>query len=67
MSKLKEPVSVPNMEELVPEWVREMHAYRNQHGFYRPEDVFRVLGDPGKRVEIPMVDDLAAAKIVDGK
>lgn len=58
----EKPDSTSNMEELVPEWVKEMHAYRNQHGFYRPADVFRVLGDPQKRVEVPVADELAAAK-----
>ena len=64
----EEPARVPSMEELVPEWVREMHAYRNKHGFYRPEDVFRVLGDPQKRVEIPLAGEItAAAKISDNR
>jgi hypothetical protein len=63
----EESARVPSMEELVPEWVKEMHAYRNKHGFYRPEDVFRVLGDPQKRVEIPSADEMtAAAKISHG-
>jgi hypothetical protein len=51
------------MEECTPQWVREMHAFRHEHGFYRPEDVIRVLGDPGKRVEVPVIDYLAAAQI----
>lgn len=51
------------MEEKIPDWVREMHAYHYQHGFYRPTDVLRVLGDPGKRVEVPVAEELAAAKV----
>jgi hypothetical protein len=62
----EEPATVSSMEELVPEWVREMHAYRNKHGFYRPEDVFRVLGDPQKRVEIPSADEMTAAAKISG-
>jgi hypothetical protein len=66
MDEPKEPARVPNMEKLVPDWVKEMHAYRNEHGFYRIEDVFRVLGDPGTRVEIP-ASNLAAAAVAEGK
>jgi hypothetical protein len=64
----EEPARVQRIEELTPDWVNEMHAYRNKHGFYRPEDTFRVLGDPQKRVEIPLADDVAAAaKVADSK
>jgi|SwirhirootsSR2_FD_contig_21_39941559_length_268_multi_3_in_0_out_0_1 hypothetical protein len=52
------------MEERIPDWVRDMHAYRSRHGFYRPADVLRVLGDPAKRVQVPVVQELdAAAKL----
>jgi hypothetical protein len=54
-------------DESIPDWVREMHAYRSEHGFFRPADVLRVLGNPEKRVELPTVHELAAAKVTDGK
>ena len=56
---------VEGMEERIPDWVRDMHTYRNKHGFYRPADVLRVLGDQTKRVQVPVVQDLEAAKIKD--
>lgn len=34
-----------------PQWVSEMHAYFWEHGFYRAEDLQRVLGDPKTVVE----------------
>jgi hypothetical protein len=33
-------------------WVREMKAYFAKHGTYRGEDLWRLLGDPTRRVEI---------------
>jgi hypothetical protein len=34
------------------DWVREMHAHFQEKGFYRPEDLRRILGDPTDRVEL---------------
>ena len=28
-----------------PEWVREMLEFYRQNGYYRPEDIIRLLGD----------------------
>lgn len=36
-------------------WVMEMHAHFHQTGFYRSEDVQRVLGDQRHHVDIPVV------------
>jgi hypothetical protein len=38
------------LENRGPMWVQEMHAHYREHGFYRPEDLTRVLGDPTKSV-----------------
>jgi len=35
-----------------PPWIREMHEHFRQKGFYRPEDLRRVLGDPTDRLEL---------------
>jgi hypothetical protein len=35
-----------------PQWVREMREHFHQTGYYRPEDLYRVLGDPTDRVEL---------------
>jgi hypothetical protein len=58
---------IQEMEERIPEWVRDMQAYRSEHGYFRPTDVLRVLGDPEKRVELPAMQELAAAKVADRK
>ena len=38
----------------IPEapWVREMREHYNREGYYRPEDLRRLLGDPCTGVEI---------------
>jgi hypothetical protein len=36
-----------------PEWVVNMHKHYNEHGFYRPEDLQRVLGDQTRGVSVP--------------
>lgn len=38
---------------LLPEWVREMREHFQLHGWYRAQDLRRVLGDPLERVEVP--------------
>lgn len=38
----------------IPQWLKDMHEHYNEHGFYRPEDLERVLGDPTKGVSIPL-------------
>lgn len=42
-----------NEDRAVPRWVTEMHAYYQLNGFYRAEDVLRVLGDQTKGVAAP--------------
>src|SRR5512144_2523155 len=58
------PMQNKMQEDRTPAWVKGMHAFRNEHGFYRTEDVLRALGDPAKTVEVPVVfGELAAAGI----
>ena len=33
-------------------WVLEMHEHFERTGSYRPEDLFRLLGDPNKHVDM---------------
>lgn len=42
----------------IPAWVQEMHEHFREHGFYRAEDLQRVLGDPTVRVEMPATTEL---------
>jgi hypothetical protein len=47
----------PSLDELLrnaplPEWLREMQEHFQQTGTYRPEDLYRLLGDPNRRVEV---------------
>lgn len=35
-----------------PDWVNDMHDYFRNNGFFRAEDLRRVLGDPRDRVEL---------------
>jgi hypothetical protein len=39
----------------------EMYAYFKQHGWYRPQDLLQVLGDPLERVEIAPDPDFTTA------
>lgn len=43
---------------LPPQWVQDMHEYFREHGFYRAEDLHRVLGDPRESVHIQASTDL---------
>ncbi|MGO9265838.1 MAG: hypothetical protein ACLQBA_13325 [Candidatus Binataceae bacterium] len=35
-----------------PDWVREAQEHYRQTGYYRPEDLRRIAGDPTQRVEL---------------
>jgi hypothetical protein len=48
-------------------WVSEMHVHFNQTGFYRVQDVQRVLGDPRQGVTIRPETDLRWASRVPKK
>ena len=50
-------------EDTTPEWVRGMHAFRQSNGFFRASDVYRVLGNQEKSVQVPVVTELAAASL----
>jgi hypothetical protein len=39
-------------EPSAPKWVEEMHDHFRRTGFYRAEDLQRVLGDPRDHAEI---------------
>ena len=41
-----------------PQWVQEMHKYFRENGFYRAEDLQRVLGDPRECVHVQASTDL---------
>lgn len=42
-----------------PQWVQEMHNHFRENGFYRTEDLHRVLGDPSESVHVQASTDLA--------
>lgn len=39
------------------EWVEEMHEHYRQNGFYRAQDLERVLGDPREHLEVKTSDE----------
>lgn len=41
------------LRQLPPaDWVREMQEHFQSTGYYRPEDLRRLLGDPNRAVEV---------------
>jgi hypothetical protein len=36
------------------EWAQKMKAFFAEHGYYRPEDLLRLLGDPNRAVSTGM-------------
>lgn len=42
-----------------PLWVREMHCYFRTNGYYRADDLRRVLGDPARSVKGEASTDFA--------
>lgn len=44
----------PERPPVAASWVMAMHEHYYREGFYRSEDVSRVLGDPGQCVTIPV-------------
>lgn len=48
---------LPPTGQPYPDWVRDMHGHFQAHGYYRPEDLQRVLGDPRDRVECVVMND----------
>lgn len=45
-------------------WVVEMHAHFHRTGFYRSEDVQRVLGDQRQHVDIPVLSDATTVSFI---
>jgi hypothetical protein len=50
-----------------PEWLKDMRAHYNETGFYRAEDIQRVLGDPRDGVGMTVSTELAAAARIQKK
>jgi hypothetical protein len=48
-------------------WLREMQSHFSRTGFYRPEDLNRVLGDPRQGVSMPVSNNQAAAATIHTK
>ena len=48
----------------LPAWLREMKDRYHQTGTFRPEDLYRLLGDPNKRVEVKA--DTSVASLLAG-
>lgn len=47
------PVEIADVERhSMPAWVTSMHQHYQQTGFFRAEDLTRVLGDPRDAVEV---------------
>lgn len=44
-----------------PGWVNEMHAHFHKTGYYRPQDLERVLGDPRRGMEVKVADFFPAS------
>lgn len=42
----------------IPKWLEDMHKHFGENGFYRSEDLQRVLGDPCESVQISAATDL---------
>ncbi len=58
----KKPVAkklVAQAQDKTPEWVDSMHSFFGQNGFYRADDLRRVLGDPRDQVDIGASRDLS--------
>lgn len=41
-----------------PKWVEKMHEHFREKGFFRAEDLQRLLGDPGQHVAVQASTDL---------
>jgi len=39
-----------------PDWINEMHDFFNKHGYFRTEDLSRVLGSQTRGVSVPQND-----------
>jgi len=57
-SPAKVPEPMPTAAETQPRWVASMQEFFQLHGYYRAEDVKRVLGDPRETVELGNNDAL---------
>ena len=54
-----EPVRVAERPASDPKWVAEMQDHFQRRGFYRAEDLERVLGDPRSHVRVKTTTDPA--------
>lgn len=44
--KSSKKIPAPMIETMQPAWVVDMHRHFGVHGYYRPSDLNRVLGNP---------------------
>lgn len=59
----------PSVREILlgvtpPKWVEEMKDEYARTGTIRPEDLYRLLGDPNKRVEVK--SEMSVASLLSG-
>ena len=62
MMDLERLASNAPLEQAVgtPEWVMRMRAHFQQTGFYRADDVRRLLGDPRRHVDLASNPDIVS-------
>ena len=42
-----------------PQWVRSMHVHFHEKGYYRAEDLARLVGDPRQSVSVSLSGDVS--------
>jgi hypothetical protein len=45
-------------KQLAPQWIEDMHEHYRQEGFYRSEDLQRVVGDPRECISVEASTDI---------
>lgn len=62
MTKQEKKTGTPQTSEPVAStWVKEMQSFRSQNGFYRPEDLSKVLGSEHDPVGVESSSELVFA------
>ena len=59
MAGAEQKLSGEQMPQTEPGWVEKMHEHYRQNGFYRAQDLERVLGDPREHLEVKTSDEEA--------
>ena len=57
MAGAEQKSSGVQMPPAEPEWVEKMHEHYRQNGYYRAQDLERVLGDPREHLELKTSDE----------